>query len=251
MIREFAARAAISAGDRERSIDAVDRVQYWLRAIDDPWLRVRGDAVLGELARIELRFVDAVVHLRRAATTSGQLGFLQTEAYQLFNLGRAQCQSGDYDAGSTTLQLAIDRAEAIGDVRMGALTRVHLGRVLRALGQHHEARTALDAAASWHREAGGGEQAALGECLLAAMDAAERVSGTEHRLIDILDDARRHDNAPAEVFALDALARIAAAADDLPAANALCESSDRRMASVAHLITDRDRTDAHVVRALA
>ena len=170
----FAARAAISAGDEERSVDAVDHVQHWLRTVDDPWLHVRGEAMLGELARIQHRFDDAVVHLGRAAETSRRLGFRQTEAYQLSSLGRAQCQAGDYDAGAATLELAIDKAEATGDVRLAALARVHLGRVLRALGQDARARAALEAAAAWHRAAGGGEQAALGECLLAAMDAADR-----------------------------------------------------------------------------
>ena len=100
----FAARAAISADDEERSVEAVDHVQHWLRTVDDPWLHVRGEAVLGELARIQHRFDDAVVHLGRAAETSRRLGFLQTEAYQLSSLGRAQCQAGDYHAGSATLQ---------------------------------------------------------------------------------------------------------------------------------------------------
>ena len=103
--------------------------------VDDPWLHVRRDAMLGELARIEHRFDDAVVHIGRAAETSGRLGFLQTEAYQLSSLGRAQCQAGDYAAGAATLELAIEKAEATGDVRLAALARVHLGRVLRALGQ--------------------------------------------------------------------------------------------------------------------
>ena len=180
----FAARAAISADDEERSVDAVDHVQHWLRTVDDPWLHVRGEAVLGELARIQHRFDDAVAHLGRAAETSRRLGFLQTEAYQLSSLGRAQCQAGDYHAGAATLTQAIDKAEATGDVRLAALARVHLGRVLRALGQFAEARTALEAAAAWHRPAGGGEQAALGECLLAAMDAVDRERGrrgTSHR----------------------------------------------------------------------
>ena len=150
----FAARAAISADDEERSVDAVDHVQHWLRTVDDPWLHVRGEAVLGELARIQHRFDDAVVHLGRAAETSRRLGFLQTEAYQLSSLGRAQCQAGDYHAGAATLGLAIDKAEATGDVRLAALARVHLGRVLRALGQVAEARTALEAADAWHRAAG-------------------------------------------------------------------------------------------------
>ena len=56
----FAARAAISAGDRERAAAARDEVERWLREVDDPWLHVRRDAMLGELARVEHRFDDAV-----------------------------------------------------------------------------------------------------------------------------------------------------------------------------------------------
>src|SRR5207302_1965092 len=52
-----------TAGDLERSVEAVGRVQHWLQTIDDPWLHVRREAVLGELARIQHRFEDAVVHL--------------------------------------------------------------------------------------------------------------------------------------------------------------------------------------------
>ncbi len=166
----FAARAAISAGDRARAGEARDQVEHWLRTLDDPWLGVRRDAMLGELARIEHRFDDAVLHIGRAAETSGRLGFRQTEAYQLTSLGRAQCQTGDYVAGAATLALGIEKAEATGDVRLAALARVHLGRVLRATGQVAQARAALEAATAWHRAAGGGEQAALGECLLAALD---------------------------------------------------------------------------------
>src|SRR5205085_7249603 len=135
----FESRAAISAGDTERSIAARDRVQHWLQTVDDPWLHVRCEAMLGELARIELRFDDAVVHIGRAVATSGRLGFLQTEAYQMAGLGRAQCQAGDYAGGAATLVRAIGKAEATGDLRMAALARVHLGRVLRALGQHASA----------------------------------------------------------------------------------------------------------------
>ena len=131
----FAARAAISAHDEPRSVEAVDQVQRWLQTVDDPWLHVRCDHFQGELARIQHRFDDAVTHLSRAAETSHRLGFRQTEAYQLSSLGRAQCQAGDYDAGSATLEHAVEKAEATGDPRLAALARVHLGRVLRALGQ--------------------------------------------------------------------------------------------------------------------
>ena len=221
----FAARAAISAGDRERALAARDQVEHWLESVDDPWLHVRRDAMLGELARIEHRFDDAVLHLGRAAETSGRLGFLQTEAYQLSSLGRAQCQAGDYETGAATLVLAIEKAEATGDVRLAALARVHLGRVLRALGRTEAARAALQTATAWHRAAGGGEQALLGECLLAALD------GDEERLAAILAAARRGDDAAVEVFALDALGRS--------------DEADRRMDAASHFITERDRTDRH------
>ena len=240
----FAARAAISAHDHERALTARDQVQHWLRTVDDPWLHVRRDAMLGELARIEHRFDDAVLHIGRAAETSGRLGFLQTEAYQVTSLGRAQCQAGDYVAGAATLELGIEKAEATGDVRLAALARVHLGRVLRALGQVAAARAALEAAAAWHRAAGGGEQAALGECLLAALDAEAGASDAEERLVTILDDARRDENAPVEVLALDALARIAAEGGDPARASELGLQADRRMASASHFITELDRTDA-------
>ena len=54
------------------------------------------------------------------------------------------------------------------------------------------------------------------------MDAADGVSGAEERLVAILDDARLNDDAHVEVFALDALARIAAEAGDVATARDLC-----------------------------
>ena len=106
-------------------------------------------------------------------------------------------------------------------------------------------------AAAWHRAAGGGEQAALGECLLAAIDIENRDSGAEQRLIAILDEARDHDDAHVEVFALDALARLAAEAGNLATARDLCTMADRRKDAASHFITDRDRTDAYTVKQLA
>jgi hypothetical protein len=113
---------------------------------------------------------DAADHIARAAETSGRLGFQQTEAYQTTSLGRAQCQAGDYETGAATLALGIAKAEATGDVRLAALGRVHFGRVLRALHRDDEARAALEHAAAFHRAAGGGEQARLGDTLLAAIE---------------------------------------------------------------------------------
>jgi hypothetical protein len=191
----------------------------------------------GELARIELRFDDAVRHSGRAAETSGRLGFAQTEAYQVSSLGRAQCQAGDPATGAATLAVAVEKAEAIGDVRLAALARVHLGRVLRALGQDGPARRVLEAAAAWHRAAGGGEQAALGECLLAALDA------DEERLVALHGIAADDCDAPVEVFALDALGRLAAKRGDAAEADARYAAADRRMQAAAHFITESDRID--------
>ena len=245
----FAARAALSAGDRERSAEAVHRVQQWLREVDDPWLRARGEATLGELARVERRFGDAVSHLERAVGSSRRLGFLQTEAYQLSSLGRAQCQAGDYETGAATLVTSVDRAEATGDVRLAALARVHLGRVLRAEGHVERARAALESATTWHRRSGGGEQAALGECLLAALDAADGVADAGERLTEVLVEARGTDAPHVEVFALDGLARLAAMACDDEEALRLLDEADRRMGDAAHFVTEHDRVDARWIRA--
>ena len=92
-----------------------------------------------------------------------------------------------------------------------------------------EARTQLELAAEFHRGAGGGEQAALGDCLLAALDAADAVPGAPERLEALLAAARRDGDAPVEVFALDALGRH--------------EDADARMADASHFITERDRVD--------
>ncbi|MEA3214737.1 MAG: hypothetical protein QOJ19_893, partial [Acidimicrobiia bacterium] len=189
----------------------------------------------------------AVAHLRRAVETSSRLGFRQTEAYQLSSLGRAQCSTGDYAAGSATLELSLSKAAAAGDLRLAALVRIHLGRVRRALGDDAPARAALEKATAWHREVGGGELASLGECLLAALDAVDGVPGVEERLESILDEARTSGEAPVEVFALDALARLAAVAGHAARAGALSADADRRMPSASYAITERDRAD-HLFR---
>jgi hypothetical protein len=121
---------------------------------------------------------------------------------------------------------------------------------LRAQGRDAPARAALEASAVWHRRAGGGEQAALGECLLASMDAGEGVPGSRERLVAILDAARSAGEAHVEVFALDALARLAAEAGDAVTARTLCDAADRRMDAASHFITALDRTDARRVRHL-
>ena len=67
----------------------------------------------------------------------------------------------------------------------------------------------------------------------------------------LLEGARRSGDAPVEVFALDALARMAADAGDEATARDRCEAADRRMESASHFITERDRTDARSLRQTA
>ena len=73
-------------------------------------------------------------------------------------------------------------------------------------------------------------QQLLGATLLAALDR------DRDQLAALLERARRGGDAPAEVFALDALARLTGD-DDLYAA------ADARMDSASHFITERDRVD--------
>ena len=189
--------------------------------------------MLGELARVEHRFDDAVRHIGRAAETSGRLGFLQTEAYQLSSLGRAQCQAGDYEAGAATLELG-DR-QGRGHRRRapgGAGARAPRPRAARARARRGGAGGARGgggvAPRSRRRRAGRARR-----CLLAALDgdAAERLAA-------ILTTPAATATRRSRCFALDALARADAAT------TALCAEADRRMAAASHFITERDRTDA-------
>ncbi len=223
----FASRAAISAADRGRAIRARDQVDHWLAQVDDPWLAVRREAMLGELARLEHRFDDAVLHIGRAAEHVGPARLPADRGVPALE-PRARAVPGRRLRGGRRHAGARDeKAEATGDARLAALARVHRGRVLRALGREGAARAALEQADAWHRAAGGGEQAALGDCLLAALDAADRRAGAYERLAAILDDARRRDDAPVEVFALDALGRSAARAGDDALARARCAEGRR------------------------
>ena len=70
----------------------------------------------------------------------------------------------------------------------------------------------------------------LGDTLLAALDR------NPDDLATLLERARREGNAPAEVFALDALA-------SLTGDNDLYAAADVRMETASHFITERDRVD--------
>jgi tetratricopeptide (TPR) repeat protein len=130
-------------------------------------------AMLGNLALAEHRFADAATHLRRAADAAHHLGFAAAEAYHLTTLARAQEHSGEPHTAITTLERAIDAALATGDLRVAAMARVRLGRLLHARGDRHSARVAALLAHQWYGAAGGGDGAGMAEDLLAALDADE------------------------------------------------------------------------------
>ena len=82
------------------------------------------------------------------------------------------------------------------------------------------------------------------------MQVDDAPADAEQQLGTLIADARRNNLAHVEVFALDALARIAAAAGDITRARELCETADRRIEDASDFITDLDRVDARAVRQL-
>jgi len=70
-------------------------------------------------------------------------------------------------------------------------------------------------------------EAALGEGLLAAMDAGDGIPRRGDRPVAIPDSGRGAGDAPVEVFTLDALARLPAGAGDGEAAARLLDEADR------------------------
>jgi len=72
--------------------------------------------------------------------------------------------------------------------------------------------------------------------------AAER--DDDHTLRSVLDEARATGNLEVQVFALDALARLAAESHDRENSGDLLAESDRLAAEVAHVVDESDRIDA-------
>ena len=246
----FAARAAISAGDEERSVEAVDQVAALAaagrRSVAARPRRghARASWPASSTGSTTPSSTSAAPRRRPIASASGRPRPTRCPASD----GRS-ARPVTTTTGAATLELAIEKAEATGDVRLAALARVHLGRVLRALGQPTRARTALEAAAAWHRVGGGGEQAALGECLLAALDAADGVPGAEDRLTG---DPRRRRRSTATPPSRCSPSTRSPASPPTPATSSgrgPLREADRRMEAASHFITDLDRTDAAVGQA--
>ncbi|WP_203701387.1 BTAD domain-containing putative transcriptional regulator [Asanoa iriomotensis] len=239
--------ASIALGETDRGRAACDEALRLLAPIGDQWALSHAEALLGELAQAEQRFVDAAAHLRRAASATHALGFAAAEAHHLANLGRALQQSGDPSAAAQTLRRALDVARGTGDLRTAALAGVRLGWVLRALGE--PAREPLESAHRWYRAAGRGDAALLAEYLLAALDADDGVAGADDRLVSVLASARQAGDGVVEVLTLETLARVRAATGRISDARDLLAAAETALPAVKHLVTAADRADRDHARA--
>jgi tetratricopeptide (TPR) repeat protein len=250
----LSAWAEIALGQVVRGRAACDEALRLLAPLGDEWALIHLEAMLGGLAQAEHRFADATGHLARAADAAHRLGFAAAGALHLTNLGRAQQQGADPQAAIATLERAIDIALAAGDVRIVALARARLGRVLRVLDRPDAARAQVLAARRWFTAAGGGDGALLADHLAAALDVDAAEPGAVPALDDVLAAARQAQDAEVELLTLDTQARRAAEQGRTADAQALLGAADLILSSVRHLVTDGDRTDrdlavASIVRA--
>jgi predicted ATPase/DNA-binding SARP family transcriptional activator len=240
--------AGLAAGDTARVRAACQETTGLLADLGDDWLTSHIEGILGQLAQAEHRLDEAAAHLTRAAEAGRRVGVPAVEGFHLASLGRVLQQAGDHQAAITTLERAIELTRSVGLMRPVALARVRLGRLLRGVGEKESARSALAAADDWFRASGGGEEALLAECLLAAMDAQAGAPGSAERLANVLEEARGDDDVEVQVLALDALAALRAAGDGLGDARGLLERADRLMPSAGHRLADSDRLDADRAR---
>ena len=238
------------AGDVAAVRAACEEAVPLLPAIGDDWLTSHVEAILGQLAQAEQRLPDAADHFRRAADAAHRVGASAAEGFHLANLGRVLQLSGDHRAAISTLEQGIEIIRAVGLMRSLALSRVHLGRLQREVGDLRAARSTIEAADAWFQASGGGDEAAVAQCLLAAMDAEDGVPGAASRLDSILEKAEAAGDLEIQVLALDALAGLRADAGDIIDGNELLERADALMAAAGHRLTEGDRLDGHRARAL-
>ncbi len=242
--------AGFAAGDVAAVLAAGEEAVPLLPAIGDDWLTSHVEAILGSLAQAEQRLPDAADHFRRAADAAHRVGASAAEGFHLANLGRVLQLSGDHLAAISTLEQGIEIIRAVGLMRSLALSRMHLGRLQREVGDLEAARSTIAAADAWFQASGGGDEAAVAQCLLAAMDAQDAVPGAAGRLAVILEKAEAANDLEVQVLALDALAGLRAAAGDLVGGTELLDRADALMAAPGHKLTEGDRLDADRARSL-
>ncbi|MFZ0161356.1 MAG: BTAD domain-containing putative transcriptional regulator [Kineosporiaceae bacterium] len=246
----LAAFAAIMLGDTARATRAAQEAVQLLAPIGDSWGGVHAEAMIGAIAQAERRFTDAAQALSRAAATSQELGFLGQAALHLTTLGRVEQRAGNTEAAIDTLNRAIQAADTNGDLRIAATARVHLARILRASGEDADALSLLEQTDRWFRASGGGDGALLTRCLLASTSSRADGLGAVETLQAVLDDARRAQDREVQVLALDGLARVAAEAGDLVAAQQLLDSADELIPGIRHAVDELDRLDAQRAQAV-
>jgi predicted ATPase/DNA-binding SARP family transcriptional activator len=246
----LSAHAALLRGDVRAASAACAEADRLVRPLHDDWALDHLDALFGYIAQADARYDDAADHLRRAAEAAGRLGFASTEASHLDTLGRALEQAGRIDEAIETFERVIEIGRTSRQLRLVALGRVHLGRVLRAHGDRDAALLAVRAADHWFETSGGGDGAALAACLHSAMDAEDEDSTAEPRLRAVLQRARGQHTPDIEILAMDALARHAAHRGLLAEAGRLLDAADDLLPSARHLLGSVDRLDAGHARTL-
>lgn len=233
--------AALMVGDLGTSSRAATEALALLEQIGDAWGLVHAQAMLGAVAQAEHRFADAARTLERAAETSVALGFLGQAALHRATLARVQQRAGDPRAAASYEQ-ALQAASVSGDGRLAATARLNLARLRRSTGDTAAAVALWQENERWYAAAGGGDQALLNRCLLAA------ARGDQDELSEVLTEAEQSSDVESLVHALDGLARSAAAGADLSLARSLLERGDALAATIAHLVDAADRIDAEVRR---
>jgi len=222
--------------------DATEAVGI-LSPIGDSWGLVHAEAMLGGIAQAEHRFEDSARALVRAADESATMGFLGQAALHRSTLARVQQRLGDPSA-VTSYEQAIGDAMSVGDGRLAATARLNLARLLRGTGDRDAAVALLEDNERWYRSAGGGDFALLSHCVLSSERSDVRALEKD------LDEARAVGNIEVQIFALDALARVAAESGDLPTAHTRLADADELAPQVAHSVDETDRVDAATARLL-
>ncbi|HET7475218.1 MAG TPA: BTAD domain-containing putative transcriptional regulator [Dermatophilaceae bacterium] len=237
----LSAYGSLMLGDTAAATRNATEAVGLLRPIGDSWGMVHAEAMLGGIAQAEHRYDDAARALARAADESAILGFRGQAALHRATLARVQQRVADPAAVASFAQ-AIQDALSVGDGRLAATARLHLARMLRGTGKGADAVALLEENERWYRSAGGGDYALLTRCVLAAQ------RDDDQTLRSVLADARATANLEVQVFALDALARLAARSGDRDTAVALLAESDRLADAVSHLVDASDRIDAAAAR---
>lgn len=233
----LAAHGSLMLGDVGAATrDATEAVGLMTR-VGDSWALVHADAMLGGIAQAQHRFDDASRALERAARESERLGFLGQAALHRTTLARLQQRVGNPSAAHS-FERAVRDALTVGDGRLAATARLNLARLLRSCGHRAHALALLEENERWYRASGGGDHALLNRCVLAA------VRDDDGALNAVHEEARANGQVEVQVFALDALARLAAATGDGTRARQLLDDSNELARRVRHLVDDKDRVDA-------